>query len=104
MAYFIIGEVASARDIISISTSLIAVFLIMAPQVTAGTKDFKSSDVVSDNFSYNVALFGLFFCPFLTAVSRIQIKQMKSVKPFVLAAYLNFSMLIISTFGIIIAS
>jgi hypothetical protein len=40
----------------------------------------------------------------LTALNRIQVKQMRSVKPFVLAAYLNFTVLAMSLAGNLIES
>jgi hypothetical protein len=40
-----IGEVATTRDIISIFVSMIAVFLIMKPQVTADIREQRSLGV-----------------------------------------------------------
>lgn len=96
-------EKADKRDLITIGISMIAVYMIMNRTVRDDIADMNAVDG-GRTIAYNIALVGLFLVPFLQALSRIQIKQMKSITPMALTNYLNLNMTLVGLLGVFVFS
>lgn len=82
---------------------MIAVYMIMNRTVRDDIADMNAVDG-GRTIAYNIALVGLFLVPFLQALSRIQIKQMKSITPMALTNYLNLNMTLVGLLGVFVFS
>ena len=96
-------EKADKRDLLTIGISMIAVYMIMNRTVRDDIAEMNAVDG-GKTMAYNIALLGLFLVPFLQALSRIQIKQMKSITPMALTNYLNLNMTCVGLLGVFVFS
>lgn len=94
LAWFLLGEKANARDLVSIGVGTAAVVMIMYSQVKTDLTDVESADT----FAYNLAAFGVMAVPLLQSFSRIQLKQIKSMTPKAMVTYTN---IILAVMGIL---
>lgn len=99
LAFVILGERATLKDLVSIAVSLLSIFLIVNAQVRSDLQGM-AEQTIDNSLTYKVALVGLISCPLLASLCRVVVKQMWSVSPFAMAAYLNLTLLSASAIGL----